>query len=215
MWTKQAREQLERCLADVRQRHESADMRRDIAEVVNSVLASLRGDLSREDIRLYTELESLARYIQEAKAEIVAIRPDDINQEYIPRATDELDAIVAATEEATGGILDCAEQMEALSGSLAPGLAAEYRALVTRIYEACNFQDITGQRINKVVSTLKIIEERINAMLQALGHEDTGGDMDAQARAEAVSDPDETLLGGPQLPEKAISQDDIDALLER
>ena len=33
--------------------------------------------------------------------------------------------------------------------------------VVTRIYEACSFQDITGQRIGKVVTALKAIEGRV------------------------------------------------------
>ena len=38
-----------------------------------------------------------------------------------------------------------------------------------RIFEACSFQDITGQRITKVVSTLTYIEERLHGLQDAWG----------------------------------------------
>jgi chemotaxis protein CheZ len=34
-----------------------------------------------------------------------------------------------------------------------------------KIFEACNFQDLTGQRITKVVRALSFIEERVEAMM--------------------------------------------------
>jgi chemotaxis protein CheZ len=51
-----------------------------------------------------------------------------------------------------------------LKGEYAQGLAQDVRDHVVQIFEACNFQDLTGQRIGKVLSTLKFIEERINRM---------------------------------------------------
>ena len=37
------------------------------------------------------------------------------------------------------------------------------------IFEACNFQDLTGQRINKVMTTMKFIEHHINTMMDIWG----------------------------------------------
>lgn len=37
--------------------------------------------------------------------------------------------------------------------------------MIVRIFEACNFQDLTGQRITKVVRALSFIEERVDAMM--------------------------------------------------
>jgi len=86
--------------------------------------------------------------------------------------------------------------------------------LVTNIFEASNFQDITGQRINKVVKTLKHIEAKIDALVEAMG-EEADGAQGTKAPATDMSEPadDETLLNGPQLPEAAIDQDEIDRLL--
>jgi len=187
----------------------------EIATIVDSVITTLSGGVTAEDVRLRDELAALSGYIQRARDEISALHPGDIKSEHIPRATDELYAIIEATEEATSTILDCAEQLEALGGRLDEDPAKEIEATVTRIYEACNFQDITGQRINKVIKTLRHIEDRVNAMLAALG----GEHCDSPEFGEPINETpanevdDSALLNGPQRPDDAISQDDIDALL--
>ena len=183
----------------------------DIAAVVEAVMKSLAGDVSLLEVQLYRELERLADYIQSAKREIAAIRPDDIRSRDIPMATDELDAVVGATAEATGAILDAAEALERMADAMPEG--EKVREIATRIYEACNFQDVTGQRITKVVRTLKHIEEKIGALLSAFGD----GLKDAPAPAEEVPPPgdERRLLHGPQLPEEANKQDEIDAIFAR
>lgn len=182
----------------------------EITTIVDSVMTTLSADVMAEDVRLHDELAALSGYIQRARDDISALHPGDIKSEHIPQATDELDAIIEATEEATGTILDCAERLEALGEKLDEDSAKEVEATVTRIYEACNFQDITGQRINKVIKALRHIEDRVNAMLAALG----GEHCDCPKVGEPANETDEsTLLNGPQRPDAAISQDDIDALL--
>ena len=37
--------------------------------------------------------------------------------------------------------------------------------------ENCTFQDITGQRVTKVVRSMKFVEERVNSMVELLGRE--------------------------------------------
>src|SRR3546814_5252059 len=92
--------------------------REEVATIVREVIGSMEGDISAVDLRVYDELESLARYIQSARVEIAALRPDEIRQDHIPAATDALDAVVGATEEATGRILDAAAQIQTIAGGL-------------------------------------------------------------------------------------------------
>jgi chemotaxis protein CheZ len=179
-----------------------------IAAVVEAVVASLSGDMSVADLKLYHELEQLARYIQSAKREIAAIRPQDISAR-IPAATDELDAVVGHTAEATGTILDAAESMEKLVPAMPEAMRAGVANAVTRIYEACNFQDITGQRITKVVKTLKYIEQKIDGLLAAFGE----GVGSASAAESLPAEQAEGLMQGPQLPKEANRQAEIDAIL--
>jgi chemotaxis protein CheZ len=184
--------------------------REEITHAVEEVIASLTGTLTLSDIKLYRELEELARFIQTAKREIAAIRPQDIQSEHIPMATDELDAVVAATAHATGEILDRAEALERLAATLPPGPAAEISDAVTRIFEASNFQDITGQRITKVVRTLKYIESKIEGLVTAFGT----STLDLAPPPEPEEpEGDERLLNGPQMPAAANTQADIDAIL--
>jgi chemotaxis protein CheZ len=179
-----------------------------VASVVEAVLASLSGEMSVADLKLYHELQQLARYIAAAKREIAEIEPSDINAR-IPEAADELDAVVEHTAEATGTILDAAETMEKLAPTLAKDASTTVANAATRIYEACNFQDITGQRITKVVKTLKYIEQKIDALLAAFGE----GNAVRRAIALPASEDASHLMAGPQLPTIANTQADIDAIL--
>jgi chemotaxis protein CheZ len=185
----------------------------DVGEVVRSLLGSLSGDLSAGDLKLYQEVESLASYIHKAKAEIAALRPQDIQDTYIASATDELDAIVGATERATNEILDAAELLEELTGELSAEHGKRLTEATTKVYEACNFQDITGQRITKVVTALKHIEERVEALVAAFGPEFKERLEQGASAVETTAEiTDADLLNGPQLPEKAADQAAIDAL---
>ncbi len=184
-----------------------------VAEVVRAVLATMEGDLTATETALLGEVAELGRTIAAAKAEIAALRVHDINVNHIPSATDELDAIVAHTAEATELILETCETLDRVAGKLSSDtqgeLSAQLQDATTRIYEACSFQDITGQRITKVVTTLKTIEAKVAHIIAAFG------DRHHDAAAEPLPEepPVEDLLHGPQLPANAMDQTDIDKLL--
>ncbi len=185
----------------------------EVAAVVRQVIQSLEGDVSATDLKFYSEMEGLARYIRQAKCDIASIKPDDISTTFIPNATDELDAVVGATEDATNRIMDVCDEMSALAAQCTPEINEKLVNCTTRIFEACNFQDITGQRITKVVETLKHIDSRVEAIVKAMGDElHRHGDAHLTQNVHAA-DPEKGLLNGPQLPNNAISQDDIDKLL--
>jgi chemotaxis protein CheZ len=180
----------------------------DVAEVVESIVTTIDGDISAIDIEVHKQIRDLVDYIQNAKQEIAAIRPTDIKDHHIPAATDELDAIVKATEDATGSILDAAEEMEKLAEKVPADVAETITGITAKIYEASNFQDITGQRITKVVTALQHIERTVIELAGAFGHE-----VDTNSPPADDREGDDALLNGPQLPEDANSQAEIDALL--
>jgi chemotaxis protein CheZ len=191
---------------------------RELMAMIEGIVASMEGDLCPMSIKLYAELEQLAHFFQKAKSEIAQLRPDEIRDQHLPTATDELEAIVGATETATNGILNAVEQIENLTGEMAPEVAEKVSEAVTQVYESCNFQDITGQRISKVVKALQHIESKVDGLLSAFGDELTKHRGAAQA---APADPskqdasgDQALLNGPQLPQAAKGQADIDALFD-
>jgi len=182
-----------------------------IEQAVRSVLGSISGDLSMRETLLLGELEGLSGEIARARREMAALQVQDINANHIPVATDELDAVLGHTAEATNEILDCCEGLEKLAADLEAGPAAAVAAAVTRIYEACSFQDITGQRIAKVVTALKSIEARVGRIGERFGTVAAAADA-AAAAAEPVTE-GRALANGPQMPGIGTSQADIDSLL--
>jgi chemotaxis protein CheZ len=178
-----------------------------VAEVVRAVLTSMSGDLTAQETSLLAEVEALGHTIAAAKSEIAALRVDDITASHIPFATDELDAIVQHTASATHAILASCETLDAVADGLGGELGAKLQDATTQIYEACSFQDITGQRITKVVNTLKTIEVKVGQIVTTFGPSEG-----ERIAAEAAQD-GELLLNGPQLPTAAMDQSDIDKLL--
>jgi chemotaxis protein CheZ len=158
---------------------------------MSAVLGTLNGRLSARETMLLHEIAGLARIIEQAKAEIAEVSVDEIRGSHIPPATGELDAIVEYTAVATESILEGCELLDGLAGSFDDKQAAIVQDVTTRIYEACSFQDITGQRITKVV---KATEAKV-LMLSGAG--DQAGA--AIKRIELATEPS-SLLNGPMLP---------------
>lgn len=183
-----------------------------IQEAVRAVLISMAGDLTAKEAALIAELEALGRTIARAKSEIAQLSVDDITGAHIPSATDELDAIVEHTAQATNEILDCCETLERLQAEVPAEAAAALQGAVTRIYEACSFQDITGQRISKIVAALKAIESRVESAVAHVAGRAPPAPVVAPAVAVARTEGQE-LANGPQLPGGATSQEEIDRLL--
>lgn len=179
----------------------------EVAAIVQQVIRSLEGKIPA-DFNVYAELEALAQTISETRREIAALQPKDISTSHIPLATDELDAVICATEEATNKIMDVCDEIAGIAGECAPALKEKLTACTTKIFEACNFQDITGQRITKVVAALQHIDLKVGGLLRTLGGEAHGG-----GAQKTVADTDKALLNGPQLPKDAASQDEIDKLM--
>jgi chemotaxis protein CheZ len=179
-----------------------------IAEVVRAVLTTISHELSAKESSLLREVEELGQMIANTKSEIAALRVDDITDHDIPFATDELDAIVEHTAHATDAILESCEMLDEVAATVSGEAAAKLLAAQTKIYEACSFQDITGQRITKVVTTLKVIEGKVAHIIGTFGAKAAGNRV---STAHVATDAD--LLNGPQLPEHAMDQSDIDKLL--
>lgn len=194
----------------------------EIRSVLEDMISTLDGKIVSGDADVIAELEELSSFIEQTRSEIAAINPEEIPDEHIPAATDELDAVVDATEAATNSIMEAAEIVEAVAEEISADQAARLSDAVTQIYEACSFQDITGQRINKVVTALREIEAKVETVVEKFGPDpETREEMKRKRKAEkesaSAADVDgmteEDLLEGPQMPENANSQDDIDALL--
>jgi len=197
-----------------------------IDKVTNAAKAtqkSKKREFTPADLEIMSELEGLADYIHDAKVEIGLIRPEDVKHTFLPSAKDELDAVVEAAADATNAIMDSCEIIENVMGDISPECSDKLMDATTRIYEACSFQDITGQRITKVLKSMRHIEHRIDALLDMFGDEIVKSKRTTKsekgiAQDEPVSESsdrvtDANLLDGPQLGDKAKKQSEIDDLL--
>lgn len=155
---------------------------------------------------LVTVLEYVSRHIQLTREEVGALKPSGGNS--LSSTADELEEIVSETAKAANEIMGAAETVEAIAVETAPSIREALQAAATRIYEASAFQDITGQRITKVVRALQHIESRVEALTRACG--------EAIAAPQGGSPPvaDAALLNGPQLGKNAATQSEIDSLFD-
>ncbi|WP_424629257.1 protein phosphatase CheZ [Bradyrhizobium sp. SYSU BS000235] len=172
--------------------------------------------------KLKVELDLIHDAISRTKQEIAVLHGGSFSGDEMAKVTGELGAVVGGTEEATQQILEAAEAIDhaasALTKMTSPDqqaqLSEDIQERVVAIFEACNFQDLTGQRISKVMTTMKFIEHHINVMM------DIWGGVDAiKVHAPAIIDTrvgDARLLNGPKGldDEGHVSQDDIDALFD-
>lgn len=174
----------------------------------------MTGKLSVEELE--QEIEKIATYIVEAKTEIAAITyPTEVtgSDKNLSHASIELNEVVRHTEEATNLIMDRADAIMALAGGLADAdVSTKLNDHAIGIIENCSFQDITGQRIRKVLSTLEQVELRINRLVKLFGGELPTLTSVTEVETGRARRADEDLLNGPQLSGNKPSQDDIDKL---
>jgi chemotaxis protein CheZ len=168
--------------------------------------------------RLKSETEAIHIALNRTKQEIAALHANAFGSAPV-QVTRELDAVVESAERATQQILGAAEDIEDAANTLSASLknqqekalALDIQDSVLRIFEACNFQDLTGQRIAKVLTTLKFVEERIATMIEIWGGIDAFRTYAATAEREIDRN---KMLHGPKLDgaEGHVSQDDVDAI---
>ncbi len=162
------------------------------------------------------QVTTLERLLAQARAELALIRAEPQGETPIPSVHQELDAIASQTAAATHAILDACEAMDPLAETLDQLAAAQMQTARARIYEACGFHDLVGQRIHRVQGTLEMIETALDAIMTTVD----GARGDGNAAAEAVRSPraptpehDLQLINDPELPLIPMQQADIDRLL--
>ncbi|MGH1353347.1 MAG: protein phosphatase CheZ [Methyloligellaceae bacterium] len=185
-------------------------------------IAPLTAEEIEDARKLRAELKDIYDAIEQTKVEILTIHQSGVNGMEISRVTDELGAIVGGTEKATETILEAAESIDQAAADLVAtltdetthGMASDIQDGVVKIFESCNFQDLTGQRISKVISAFRFIEERVIQMMEIWGGVDSFKEVETEDREDRQGD--RALLNGPALEEddNVASQDDIDALFD-
>jgi len=200
----------DRLIDFLRQKRENVTFH-DIIALAEVAAQSLQGFFQAMDTRVYGELREIAGYIESMREKIGMLQVHDLKNSRIPAAGQELGAIVKSTEQATNTIMECAEALMAADASD----PAAYKALVDEkmliIFEACSFQDITGQRIAKVVETLEHIEARIARFADVMREKDFEGFLTEHERKRSERK-EKLLLNGPQLDGQGVAQTDVDQM---
>src|SRR5579864_5892199 len=160
------------------------------------------------------ELAMLRDAIARNKRELAALITDG-QERRMARAAGELGAAIEGMEKATVKILKSTEVIDESARALAAsvkndyerGLTQDIQDHVVHIYEACNFQDLGGQRIGNVIATLTMIEDKVAGMLDRCKVQSA----DAPAAKPAAAP---GLINGPRLDGASghTNQSDIDSM---
>lgn len=174
-----------------------------------------------EELRaLKDEMKIVYAAIQRTREELATIHLGSFQDAEVTRATGELGAVIGGTELATQAILEAAEAIDESAATLVAALKAHHELnlaqdiqdRVIRIYEACNFQDIAGQRITKAMATMRFVEEHVTRMMEIWGGLES---LAPALSGAAVPAPDGSrMVSGPRLADEPghASQDEIDVL---
>ncbi|WP_321339342.1 protein phosphatase CheZ [Breoghania sp.] len=206
-------------LAEYSRRNRSAD-----TNMLLDAIGKLEGLMKRERKgpkleRIQLDLADMAEAITRTKREIAQIKAESNDGDRFAEASSELDAIVTQTEGATQDILQKAELVQEIAWTLREqGVDEEacdaIDAHTTDIFMACSFQDLTGQRTQKVVQVLRYLESRINEMMDIWGVDAKDMNVDVGPINPDDHRPDRDMLHGPQSEDKAIKQTTVDELMD-
>lgn len=182
--------------------------------------ALVNGLTSEMDRRLQSEVLNLIQYIDRLRREIAGIAQLNDDETAFEGMADRLDAIVHSTAEATDTILGAVEIIDNAVEKLRAHpdaatidkLCDSITAQTVETMQACSFQDLTGQRVSKVIGSLRFVEERVNSMADICGRDQIAS-ITGKPQLEKQMD-DGVALEGPQSAGSAISQDEIDKLFD-
>jgi len=174
---------------------------------------------------IMSEIQAMNDHINITKQEVAALKPVDETNTTISIATEELSEVVKSTETAANSILENTEQIDAIVSELRGKVAEgdpdgilpdidKIEFISSELLIACSFQDVTGQRITKVVNSLNFIEERLDKMIEIWNIENGTADTQAIALPKGDTREDKDLLHGPQNEAAGMSQDDIDSMFD-
>ncbi|ARP99930.1 protein phosphatase CheZ [Pseudorhodoplanes sinuspersici] len=181
--------------------------------------AEPRPEIQSQEVRkLKIELDVIGNAIKQTRSEIVSLQDQGFDSSRVTRVIQEMDAVFNDTSGATDRILKAAEDIDEnanalmglLKGGHEQGLAQDIQDRVTAIFEACNFHDLTGQRISKVGATLKMVEDHLARMMEIWSVIERFNVDAAQSAATGL----DKLINGPKLAGESghSTQDDIDKL---
>ncbi len=219
----------------------------DEIQKITSLISELQPEESDESGELsstiYNGLKEILESINDFKKTTVNKLDSSLTEiagDALPETSDQLEAIVRATEKATNTIIDTTEKMQdshirinkemkkisEMKEQLERGLVgvinvmdsmenirSENDAHLMTILEALSFQDITGQRIYKIVEIVSKMDKNIKQIVLDLGLKIKKKEADADPETIKKGEELLALMKGPQ--ENGINQNDVDDIISK
>lgn len=186
----------------------------EVLHLAHSSVKTLKDFLDKLESSVGDDFHQIMDRISQTREDIKQLNTKDNEICPIMDAENELKLVVKATEDATHRIMEAAETIMTADANDPASYHRTVEQNVMDIFEACSFQDITGQRINRVVETLDFVDYRIHKIASFLGLENSSQsrEFDEAAFYEKLKRKDALILHGPQDKADAVSQSDIDDL---
>lgn len=209
-------ESINRAVKDIRDRRSNGTSIEDVVVLAELSAESLQNFYRTLDNTIYKEMKSASDHLVKVKRDVAKLKTADGGASRLSRAIGELQEVVSTTENATDNIMEQAEEILGLSMDPEnPGLyQMEVTNHVTSIFEACSFQDLTGQRVQRVVAALEKVEERLNQINEVLNLKRLNNADYSIMSSESSKEKRqrENLLHGPQDAGEGIGQSFVDAI---
>ncbi len=184
----------------------------EVLHLAQSSVETLKEFLNRLDTTVGDDFHQIMEKISQTRDDMQLLNMP--NNEVCPLtdAENELKMVVKATEDATNRIMSAAETIMTADPKDPAHYHLTVESKVMEIFEACSFQDITGQRINRVVETLDFVDYRIHKIAAFLGIETASErrEFNEQAFMERLQRKDDLILHGPQEDGEGVDQNEID-----
>lgn len=175
-----------------------------------------------EVVRLKRELVGLFGHMHRMRKELAAIGTPEGEKNHFATMTDLLTGIAEEVEAASDKILGNMESVEDLlmeirkrteSDKDTQSLLDQVSDHGNAVFEACSFQDLTGQRVAKITKTMQFVEDKVKQLIYMWGRDELAAIV-AEYKLDELEDedPDKKLLNGPQRIGVAVTQDEIDKL---
>lgn len=160
---------------------------------------------------LSNQINNVLSQITNLKAQTFQMGSDILKDNYIPDISVELHSVIAQTEKSVEGILDVSDAIRNIStGNVSADTKEDLMINSTKLLELCNFQDLTGQILQRIIKRLTTIETTIGNIFHILRQ-------DPRVILTEIVEPVKTdsLLNGPQTEEERPSQSEVDDLFNR
>lgn len=162
------------------------------------------------------ENKEVIENLKKVKSEMQSIRSDVCEGldgkcdtfDLLPLSQKDLADVLKVLDGATNSILDQTDNINSLLAADNLDRAAIGEAVI-KICESCNFQDLTGQRLTRIMQNLARFEGSVSAILNAIIGENLKNRGDR--KLEYAND---SLMNGPEFLEEAPKQKNIDDIFE-